>query len=457
MAGKSTRDPLQFNWNCQSRAWEFLLRQIDAVCQSNRFASDLRIRMRDLTGTRLVDWLDYLALDSESVSLDLLSDLGFTPDEHKILWSNPAGLFPQLVLSCHDKSFPPPGLGIKVESVDDFLLAHDKSHLPVTGDRQDSLRWATVSQQDSTSTTVVERHGRRGFHPQPSSIEQRIMLPDAIRLFATRPRPLDRSECAAGFAAARERFHNVASVLGRDWACDLFFACERNYWQHRNRAAQKQRERQEELGLGWANHDHHTYRSSREHFADLISTLEQMGFTCRERFYAGAQAGWGAQVLEHAECGLVIFADVDLSPDEVAGDFAHAGLDPRNEYGTVGLWCQLHGEAFLSAGLHHLECQFDFDAARQQLAKAGVACMEPFTDFPFLRQAFTVGQVWKVSGEHLQDLVRRGVITAGQATEFATQGARGSHLEILQRDEGYKGFNQTGISDIISRTDPRNA
>jgi hypothetical protein len=28
-------------------------------------------------------------------------------------------------------------------------------------------------------------------------------------------------------------------------------------------------------------------------------------------------------------------------------------------------------------------------------------------------------------------------------------------LEILQRDEGYKGFNQTGISDIIHRTDPR--
>ena len=37
------------------------------------------------------------------------------------------------------------------------------------------------------------------------------------------------------------------------------------------------------------------------------------------------------------------------------------------------------------------------------------------------------------------------------------QGALGSHLEILQRDEGYKGFNQTGINEIIKSTDPRRA
>ena len=159
--------------------------------------------------------------------------------------------------------------------------------------------------------------------------------------------------------------------------------------------------------------------------------------------------------MEQPQCGLVVFADVDMSPDEVAGDFPHQGLAPRNSYGTVGLWCQLHGEAFLSAGLHHLECQFDFDAARSQLAAAGVTSMTPFTDFPFLRQAFTEGETWSIAEDHLRDLTRRGVITAEQATVFRAHGARGSHLEILQRDEGYKGFNQTGISDILHRTDPR--
>ena len=35
------------------------------------------------------------------------------------------------------------------------------------------------------------------------------------------------------------------------------------------------------------------------------------------------------------------------------------------------------------------------------------------------------------------------------------QGAIGSHLENLERNEGFKGFNQTGVSEIISATDPR--
>ncbi len=275
----------------------------------------------------------------------------------------------------------------------------------------------------------------------------------AGELFAARPRPLTNAR--VGFEAAEERFERVAAVLGRSWACDLFFASERDYWLRRNRAARIQLVRQDRLGLGWANHDHHTYRCSREFFAPLIAVLERMGFVCRERFYAGAEAGWGAQVLEHPECGLVVFADVDLSPGEVSGDFAHQGLSPLAELGTVGIWCKLHGEAFLHAGLHHLECQFQFDAARTQLADAGIPTMAPFTDFPFLRQAFTEGETWQVSEQHLQELVEARWITASQAAEFAAHGARGSHLEILERNDGYKGFNQTGISQIIAQTDPR--
>jgi hypothetical protein len=71
---------------------------------------------------------------------------------------------------------------------------------------------------------------------------------------------------------------------------------------------------------------------------------------CRERFYAGRDAGWGAQVLEHPTTGICVFADVDLSPEEVTGDFAHERLPAREGAGTVGLWCELHGEAFLAAG-----------------------------------------------------------------------------------------------------------
>ena len=163
---------------------------------------------------------------------------------------------------------------------------------------------------------------------------------------------------------AQSLFKAAAKDLGTDWACDLFFAAEREYWQNRNHAGAVQYERQNRLGLGWANHDHHTYRSSRAAFPHLIATLELMGFQCRERFYAGREAGWGAQVIEQPQARVVIFADVDLSPEEVADDFAHQPLPDRDHLGTVGLWCELHGEAFLQAGMHHLEAQFDFDAAR---------------------------------------------------------------------------------------------
>src|SRR5213076_231504 len=122
---------------------------------------------------------------------------------------------------------------------------------------------------------------------------------------------------AEGFDHANALLDASIVDLGIDRTCDLFFAAERECWQRRNHAAQVQKARQDRLGLGWANHDHHTYRSSREHFSTLIAVLEQLGFVCRERFYGGRDAGWGAQVLEQPSCGIVIFADVDLAPEEV--------------------------------------------------------------------------------------------------------------------------------------------
>jgi hypothetical protein len=187
----------------------------------------------------------------------------------------------------------------------------------------------------------------------------------------------------------------------------------------------------------------------------LIATLELMGFHCRELFHAGREAGWGAQVLEQPQARVVIFADVDLSPEEVTDDFAHEPLAAREQLGTVGLWCELHGEAFLEAGMHHLECQFDFDAAREQLAAIGVETMAPFTYFPHLKQAFTKGEIWPVDPQRLVRLLQQREITPEQSDRLRQEGALGSHMEILERNDGYKGFNQTGISEIITRTDPR--
>jgi len=81
--------------------------------------------------------------------------------------------------------------------------------------------------------------------------------------------------------------------------------------------------------------------------------------------------------------------------------------------------------------------------------------MEPFSNFEFLRQAFTEGERWPVRPERIEKLRQEGVLTREQAERFLREGALGSHLENLQRRGGFKGFNQKAVSVIISATDPR--
>jgi hypothetical protein len=344
-------------------------------------------------------------------------------------------------------------VAIRVESVPDFLIRHGIGGTHIDGAPLARLRKAQIGSGHETELWVVERHGYRGWEPPLLTLHELQAVLWHWDRFRERKRLFASEE--EGFEHARGLLRPAVEDLGTGRASDLFFSAEREYWTGRNRAARFQKSRQDALGLGWANHDHHTYRSSRRHFALLIGVLEDLGLHCRERFYAGREAGWGAQVLEQPESSVVVFADVDLGPDEVAGDFAHEPLDLLGPLGTVGLWCKLHGEAFLQAGMHHLECRFDFDAARGQLQQAGIEVMKPFTDLPHLRQAFTQGEVWPVEQGRLASTLAAGEITPEQADQFRQSGSLGSHLELLQREEGYKGFNKAGISEIIRETDPR--
>ncbi len=432
-----------FDWQCQPAAAAWVENQQLKFVQADLFVADLQRRMLVDTGTRLVDWIDHFTV----AELDEgVRNAGFSCQGN--VWKHSRGLFPDVQVV--DDSLP--RLVIKVDSVADFLCAH-RIDSDIEGRPFSKLRSAKVSQTAATETWVIERHGADRFAVNDPDDAQIAACLHHSEAFLRRRRWFDDDD--GGFAQAERLISAAIDDLGADWACDLFFAAERRYWQSRNRAAQIQKSRQDKLGLGWANHDHHTYRSSRQYFARLIGLLELLGFNCRERFYGGKEAGWGAQVLEQPRAKIVIFADVDLSPIEVTGDFAHDGLDAWDKLGTVGLWCKLHGEAILGAGMHHLECQFDFDAAVKQLAAATVETMAPFTDFDYLKQAFTEGEVWPIAGNRIAQAIADGSITEAQGRQFRDSGGIGSHLEILQRDDGYKGFNQTGISEIIRETDPR--
>ncbi len=440
----------EFDWQCYPDASSVVTELLRPFVEAIPMAAKLASRMLEETGTRLMDWVDHLCLPQSHHAASKLSACGFesTAEHDERVWNHVGGMFPAIRVGDFDAA----RLAIKAESVADFLFKH-RVCAEIDGQPFSQLRMARVDAAGSHELWVVERHGSVAYRTSDVSPAMIVSALHHGEALTRRKRDFDHDQ--DGFDHACELVRAAATDLGVDWTCDLFFSAERQYWQSRNRAARVQKSRQDALGLGWANHDHHTYRSSRKHFTRLISLLEELGFQCRERFYGGAEAGWGAQVLEQAAAGIVVFADVDLTPTEVAGDFAHHGLPSRSELGTVGLWCQLHGEAILQAGMHHLECQFDFDAARRQLAAEGIKTMAPFTDFEHLKQAFTEGEIWRVSGQRIDAALAEGWITKIQATRFRDFGSIGSHLEILQRDDGYKGFNQTGISEIIRQTDPR--
>ena len=458
-------------WSVQPAAASLIYDLTERFVSHSPFLLDLRDRLRNETGTRLIDWIDFIELPVDEEMQSRLLVAGF---EVGALgrWRHPGGMFPEIrsraaVTKEADGSASLEQADaicvLKVESVIDFLDAHGvRDHGRVHGVPLGRVRWATVSSEPGSGRAgwgrvevrVMERHDLRRFEADESPVPAELVLEFAER-FRLRRRDWPTDE--EGFRELRHLLNESSAAIGQGRTCDLFFAAERSYWQGRNRAARVQKARQDALGLGWANHDHHTYRSSREHFSELMFLFESIGFECRERFYAGREAGWGAQVLEHPGMGIVIFADVDLSPDEVTTDFAHHPLPPRDDLGTIGLWCRLHGEAVLQAGMHHLECQFDFTAAAEQLRAEQVGTMKPFTDLPYLRQAFTQGEIWPVSEARVRALRAANRITPEQAERFLSQGALGSHLEILQRDDGYKGFNQKGINEIILGTDPRGA
>ena len=446
----------QFEWKPEPAAAAWVQQQLEASLKSNSWLREFGERLRAETGTRLMDWIDHIIVGQA----DGLAGAGFArgEDDSEIEWhEHPGGIFPKVVVTKHHES-DVASIALRIESQEDFLDCHRESILTrsITGKIGEPFRIGRVNPAGSTSEVhLVERHGHRGFSLTHSGEYVFELAHSILTRFRTRNRSY--SDPTASFSAAKEIAEMGIDALGRSYICDLFFRAEREFWQSRNLAARVQYDRQRKLGMGWANHDHHTYRCSRECFAPLIEFLEFLGMECRERFYAGSDAGWGAQVLEHPECGIVVFADVDMSAEELAGDFAHQGLPPTSDLGTVGLWCKLHGDSFTSAGMHHLECQFDFVGAQEQLAEAGIATMAPFTDFSHLKQAFTKGERWEVPADRLAKLESEGVISAEDRKRFENEGAIGSHLEILERNDGFKGFNQTGISEIILKTNPRHA
>lgn len=459
MSNRNPISPLdpehRFDWPVCYEAENYVLEKLDAFLSRNAFARKLSQGLRDDTGTLLLDWVDSVSLSAAEE--DAIRAQGFVPDPHgetpkgQRAFHHPESMLPRLILDeAHDNY--PNAVCLRPESVVEFMGAHGIP-APIDGDPLTRYRRALISDEHGTCLYAIERRGYRGFIPCAANAGQTQALLKAHDLWQTRRREFDDED--EGYAHTLALMDEIITMVGRDLACHVVFVGERIFWQRRNRAGRVQKARQDALGLAWGNHDHHTFRSSRTQFVHLMQAMDRLGFERRERYYAGEQAGWGAQIMEQPIEGIVVFCDVDLMSHETKIDFSREPLPAAPKLGTIGLWTGLHGESFLEAGMHHLEARFDFGLCRDQLSMLGVNTMKPFSDFEFLKQAFTEGERWTVRRTRAQRLLDAGLIDQAQFEKFTKEGAIGSHLENLQRKGGFKGFNQQSVSAIIAAVDPR--
>ncbi len=439
---------LGFQWERQPQAEQFILEILQCAIEESPRIATLSDDLYHQTNTRLFDWLDYVEIPNSKKNIEELTKTGFVEWQHG-LYFHPGAQLPRVLLSPAQKKV---GVGISVDSIASFLMVRGENRL-IMGSEFGNIRTCNFSIENDASLTLIERKGAHSIQPTCEDESTIYGYRHALEQWLIRPRTsIDEDQ---EMIQTLDLAKKLVDTIGRDRTAWTVLEGERQYWQARNTAGQIQKNRQDRLGMGWANHDHHTFRSSRRHFKQLVELFQLLGFHCREKFYAGDEAGWGAQVMENPECRLVLFLDVDLAPHEIVQDFSKETLPELNKLGTVGLWCALHGDSILKGGMHHLEAQFMFDELKEGLSDLGIKMMHPFSSFPYLKQAFTVGEQWPVAPQRIKTLLEKGRITPEQGEHFLAQGAIGSHLENLQRREGYKGFNQKNVSIIIKETDPR--
>ena len=438
-----------FDWGLFADAESFLRTSLNGLLSRNSAAERVAFEIQRGTSTSIFDWVDHLTLPAEKVNTDELVKMGFEEqkkisDDGAVFRVHGSTLFPLILKS--DRSSE---VALAVEDIENFRRAIGKEK-GVQGLPNSNFRELTLSSENDFTFSILERRGSSSCTIEDSDDISSYV--EALNVLESRERRFASDE--EGILETERLLKTFGSKLSKQRLADAFFRTERRYWESRNRAAKVQKSRQDKVGVGWGNVDHHTFRSSRQNFATLVRIFEYLGLKPRERFHAGAQAGWGAQILEDSESRNVVFADVDLSAEEKDADFAHEGLEPRQELGTVGLWVGLHGESILEAGMHHLAARFRFDSIREDLKGMGVSMMKPFSNFPFLKQAFTEPEKWQVRNEKLTLLLKKHKLSHEQASTFIREGAVASHLENIQRSEGFKGFNQNSVSAIIKWTNP---
>ena len=289
---------------------------IDAALAGNAFAANLAERMRDETNTRFADWVDHLVVADQPGLAATASGARLRPAGRRLtpsgtpVYAHAGGMFPQDRGRSGRRARGP--RGGDQGRVGRRVLAGAR---PGAGDPRLSARALSGRagrRARRRRLAVVERRGYLGFEPFPGELAREGRMTPARR--ARRP---GRARALAGPAAAvRRRRRGVRRDRGDARPRDRAGRLDRPGLPPRLRGrarllavAEPRRRRSRRpgrtgSGSGWANHDHHTFRS----LAAVLPAPDRRcsrrsGFQLRERFHAGEHAGWGAQILEHPTTG----------------------------------------------------------------------------------------------------------------------------------------------------------
>ncbi len=402
-------------------------------------------------GVRLRDIVDHIRLPEHHLAGAEAAGWQTVPGApDNGLMENAAGFFPAVLPADDDRII----IAFRVESIERFQAATGQVQ-PIEGEAFGPLRLARAFEGDGATLIAAERSGSIVYHVEDVGAASIRAGRLHLQRFRTRPRRFD--SVMEGLARTEALVDAAVADIGPHRACDLWLKAEREYWMTRCPAGAWAKTRQDAAGIGWANIDHHTYDGSRAHFRRTVRILEKLGYELREMLYAGEMAGWGSQILEQPALKSTIFADVDLAPHEIAIDFAHEILPPLDRHRRAGVLSILHGESILEGGLNHVAGMYDNQRLRALWAGEGKAMMAPFSEFPFLYQELTEGDWAAVDPVRVDALEAGGHLGAEEAESIRLNGAIAAHLENLERNDGYKGFNKPGIDGVLRKLDPRGA
>ena len=250
-----------FPWQCHPKAEQFTKHLLEQAVAQSSFIAQLEQELQDQTNTRLFDWVDHFVV-GYSADLEIkLQELGYVIEavhaDYRV-FHHPGAKLARIIVK--DKGAPLQGVAVLAEDIAHFLMVRGIGS-QIEGSILSEYRRCCVSTEEGVSLWIVERRASTGIEPIYHNDTYQARYLQAVEIWETRPRDMEDDDEAMMHTLSLGR--RLVELVGQDLAAWIILFVERQYWQARNTAAQVQKDRQDRLGMGWANHDHHTFRSSR--------------------------------------------------------------------------------------------------------------------------------------------------------------------------------------------------